>query len=707
MKNLVPLSLLIIIIFSLQSCIDKIVVANIGKPQGKIILESVPAGAEIYLLGTKTNKVTPDSIVELNSGQYEVTLKKANYRDTTLQITVVDSLTTFKIVILKSIYETGNLFLESEPGGAEIFLDSTKTGSVTPDTLKNLIIGDHLVILKKTNYSDTSFAVTVQSNTTASRLIVMKSLVATGNIYIGSDPGNAQIFLDSANTNKVTPDTIKNIVAGLHKITLKKSSYIDSTFDVTVKENSTVSKTITLKPVLTKGNVYIESNPNGAEIFLDGLTTAKVTPDTLKDLATGSHKITLKENNYIDTVINIIIQNNKTISASVKLIPKIVTGNIYIASNPTGAQLFLDSVNTGKITPDTLKNISPGDHKITLKKNNYVDTTVTITVQENQTASKSITLSQVIIRGNIFIESAPNGAQIFIDSKNTNKLTPDSLLNYPVGNHSVTLKKKDFRDTTFQVNVIGYLTISKKVTLASINGSIFIQSNPAGADIYLSDQSISKTTPDTIKNLAAGKYKVTLKYPEYYDTSFYADVYQNTVTNENITMIKMIERGDLFIQSNPSGAGIYVDNNNTSKSTPDTIKGLVVGSHNVTLKLNGYLDANLTVNIAKGSVTNENVNLSERLPIQTDTLYYGFILLGQTRFTFSFNQDITLDKVDIIEPGSTDKNSFDFGGEAISQGSTRNIYYPKYMSGDWHLIFYGKKVDTGNSFTLDKTLKIP
>ena len=121
-----------------QSCVDKIVVADVGKPTGKIIIESNPPGAEIYLLGTKTDKVTPDSIDQLDSGEYEITLKKANYRDTTLNITVYDSLTTFRMVILQSIFEAGNIFLESEPVGAEIFLDSLKTNSFTPDTLKNI-----------------------------------------------------------------------------------------------------------------------------------------------------------------------------------------------------------------------------------------------------------------------------------------------------------------------------------------------------------------------------------------------------------------------------------------------------------------------------------------------------------------------------------------------------------------------------------------
>ncbi len=708
MKRILTLSLFLITISLLQSCVDKIVVADIGKPTGKIFIDSDPPGAEIYLLGTKTNKVTPDSIDQLNRGDYDITLKKANYKDTTFKITVYDSLTTSKKIVLQSLFETGNIFLESEPVGAEIFLDSLKTSSFTPDTLKKIIVGEHKVTLKKANYRDTTITVSVQANITNSKLVVMNSLVKTGNIYIKTNPDGAQIFLDSMNTSKVTPDTLKNIVTGLHIITLKKSGYIDTSFIVSVTENSTVSRTIELKAAVTKGSVYIESSPAGAQIFLDDLNTNKLTPDTLKNIVAGLHKITLKENNYIDTTIEVTVINNTTISKSVILTPKVNRGNIYISSNPGGAQVYLDSINTGKITPDTLKYIPAGNHKITLKKNNYSDTTLNVTVQENQTVSKSIALTPIIIRGNIYLESEPNGAQIFIDGSNTNKVTPDSLLNFPVGNHSITLEKNDYRDTTFEVNVIGYLTVSKKVTLVSINGNIFIQSNPSGADIYLSDKSTGKTTPDTIKNLAVGTYKITLKYPEYSDTSFYSNVYQNATTSENIDLTKVIEYGDLYLQSNPSRAAIYIDNNNTGKSTPDTIKNLIVGSHDVTLKLNGYFDANTTVNIEKGTVTNKTITLNEMLPVQTDTLYYSYIFLsGQTRFTFSFNQDITLDKVDIIEPGSTSKNSFNFSGVAISKGSVRNIYYPKYLIGEWQLIFYGKKASTGISFTLNKTLTVP
>ena len=268
MKKILTLFLFLVVLSLLQSCVDKIVVADIGKPTGKIYIDSDPPGAEIYLLGTKTDKVTPDSIDQLNKGEYDVTLKKANYRDTSFKITVYDSLTTTIKIVLQSIYETGNIFLQSEPAGAEIFLDSVKTSSLTPDTLKNVIVGEHKITLKKDNYKDTTIIVSVQASETTSKSVVMNSLVKTGNMYISTNPTGAQIFLDSLNTSKLTPDTLKNIITGYHIITLKKSGYIDTSIIVSVTENTTASRTIDLRPSVTKGNVYINSTPAGAQIFL-------------------------------------------------------------------------------------------------------------------------------------------------------------------------------------------------------------------------------------------------------------------------------------------------------------------------------------------------------------------------------------------------------------------------------------------------------
>ncbi|MFQ5768914.1 MAG: PEGA domain-containing protein [bacterium] len=67
-------------------------------------------------------------------------------------------------------------------------------------------------------------------------------------------------------------------------------------------------------------------------------------------------------------------------------------GSIFVDSVPSGANIFLDNAKTGKITPDTLKNVAVGTHTIKLTRNNYADTTLTVTVTANEVTNVSITM---------------------------------------------------------------------------------------------------------------------------------------------------------------------------------------------------------------------------------------------------------------------------------------------------------------------------
>lgn len=60
-------------------------------------------------------------------------------------------------------------------------------------------------------------------------------------------------------------------------------------------------------------------------------------------------------------------------------------GNIFLASNPAGAQIWLDGTNTSKMTPDTIKNVDEGSHSVTIKLQDYNDVTFSVTVSAGQT----------------------------------------------------------------------------------------------------------------------------------------------------------------------------------------------------------------------------------------------------------------------------------------------------------------------------------
>lgn len=55
-----------------------------------------------------------------------------------------------------------------------------------------------------------------------------------GSIYVTSNPAGAQIWLDGANKNLTTPDTLENVAEGVHTVTLKLTDYKDTTFSISV-----------------------------------------------------------------------------------------------------------------------------------------------------------------------------------------------------------------------------------------------------------------------------------------------------------------------------------------------------------------------------------------------------------------------------------------------------------------------------------------
>jgi hypothetical protein len=72
-------------------------------------------------------------------------------------------------------------------------------------------------------------------------------------------------------------------------------------------------------------------------------------------------------------------------------------GNIYVTSNPAGAEIWLDGTNTSKTTPDTIKNVDEGTHNVTLKLQDYSDTTISVGVSGDQT----FVLGPVVLVSNI------------------------------------------------------------------------------------------------------------------------------------------------------------------------------------------------------------------------------------------------------------------------------------------------------------------
>lgn len=148
-------------------------------------------------------------------------------------------------------------------------------------------------------------------------------------------------------------------------------------------------------------------------------------------------------------------------------------------------------------------------------------------------------------------------------------------------------------------------------------GELSVNSDPAGASFQLDGRTdASWVTPFTVGQLSPGHHVVTFNKAGYQPQSLSAEV----VAGSRATMMTRLsaQGGTLAVGSNPVGANIAIDGRDTGKKTPSQFI-LSRGQHAVTLKQMGYLEANVTVNIADGqnhSITPELIAMGRTTDIK-------------------------------------------------------------------------------------------
>ena len=360
---------------------------------GAINVQSIPAGASIYLDGKNSGYVTPATLSGVSAGSHTVRCSMPGYTDRSQVVTVNAGQTTSVSLILQGQAPvTGSVSVSSTPTGARIYLDGTDTGYITPRTLSGVSAGSHTVRCSMTGYTDTSQTVTVIAGRTSTvRLTLTHQAPVTGSVSVSSTPTGARIYLDGTDTGYITPRTLAGVPAGSHTVSCSMTGYTDTSQTVTViaGRTSTVRLTLTRQAPVT-GSVSVSSTPTGATVSLDGKSTGSKTPVTLTGISAGSHTVSCRMTGYTDASQTVTVSAGQTTGVVLNL-PALgtTTGSIYVTSTPTRALVYLDGKYLGVYTPTTISKVSAGTHTIRLTKSGYKDITQVVAVTAGTTSPVS------------------------------------------------------------------------------------------------------------------------------------------------------------------------------------------------------------------------------------------------------------------------------------------------------------------------------
>jgi eukaryotic-like serine/threonine-protein kinase len=216
--------------------------------------------------------------------------------------------------------------------------------------------------------------------------------------------------------------------------------------------------------------------------------------------------------------------------------PTLIAGQAVVDSTPEGAQIQVDGRGDPSwVTPYTVTGLAPGQHTVVISKSGFGQETRNFDVASASKTSVAIHLTA--LTAVLTVSSDPPGASIFVDSKDTLKVTP-SQITLEKGLHTVLVRKAGYLDETSSAtgvpgqalrfaptlrplgNVDEIKTVGKFKKLFGGNsaqagmGKVSIKTTPKGAQIAVNRRMVEKASPVEVL-LNPGNYIVDITMTGY------------------------------------------------------------------------------------------------------------------------------------------------------------------------------------------------
>ena len=213
------------------------------------------------------------------------------------------------------------------------------------------------------------------------------------------------------------------------------------------------------------GSVQIDSIPPGAQIQLDGRTDPTwVTPLSLSGISPGQHTISVSKAGYSAETRTVGVASGSRGAVSLHLAP--INALMVVNSTPAGADVILDGKSTGRVTPVQFA-VEKGSHTLALRKPGYLEETTSADLSAGQNFQFAPALRALgnadEIRsvgkfkklfggsndstagmGSMLVRTQPKGAQIAINQRILEKLSPTEFMLGP-GNYVVDITLTGFK----------------------------------------------------------------------------------------------------------------------------------------------------------------------------------------------------------------------------------------------------------------------
>ncbi len=353
-------------------------------------------------------------------------------------------------------------------------------------------------------------------------------------------------------------------------------------------------------PLADYGSIIVSSEPSNSTILLNGKNIGKTTPATLSRLSLGDdYKVSIEREHYKPYEKTVALVTEEPVKVHVSL-QALAEGMLKISSDPPGAAILLNGKETGKVTPTDIGELEiKKDYAIHLKKEGYGDWASTVPIANFNPVNIRATLTKLPELpkleekpepppppklGSLVVRSKPGAAKVFLNGKDTGRVTPTQLDNLELDKfYTIKLEKG------------GYEVFTKSVKVEQESGDKLIASLDKGKAIPE-----PKPKPKPVEKPIREAKPTPKPKPEPRYTPPPEPKPEPRYTPPPAP--KPVASGrpaSLSIRSSPSGAEVYVNSEYKGK-TPITVSGLRPGSASVMLRKDGFMQHSSSVSLQGG-----------------------------------------------------------------------------------------------------------
>lgn len=356
-------------------------------------------------------------------------------------------------------------------------------------------------------------------------------------IYVTTEPENANLFLDSAPYGS-TPATISPITAGKHILFCRKAGYRETRATIMINPGDRLAVELKLEPL--RGLVLVHSEPSGADVELEDINIGK-TPLFNFDFPPGEHRLKITKPGFMPKTVSVNIEDRTPCKVEVSLTSD--SADLSVDSKPAGAIVTMDGAAIGS-TPLKLPDAKTGLHTLEVSLKGHLPFRREIDMKAGE--KHKINAALTPLPGKLNVITAPPKARIYLNDQFKAE-SPYNATNIPSGQQVVRAELQGYDTQVKTCQVAFGETTTLEFRLEKSSGTMIITTLPPEVEVYLDGESRGATKARGSEQISEqlqldyiprGQHKLQFTKKGYIDIQRTVDIMprQNLVIHEKLAL---------------------------------------------------------------------------------------------------------------------------------------------------------------------------